>query len=54
MKKNFYLFVFANLFSLFYAQVGINTESPNEATVLDITSTSKGILRIKTKSWGEM
>lgn len=44
MKKNLYLFVFANLFSLFYAQVGINTETPNGATVLDITSTSKGIL----------
>lgn len=44
MKKFLYLFVFTNLFSLFYAQVGINTVSPNGATILDITSTSKGIL----------
>jgi len=42
--KNFILFLSIIWFSPSKAQVGINTTSPNSATVLDVVSNSKGIL----------
>lgn len=44
MKNKVSLLVFTMLAVFFNAQVGINTTSPNGATVLDITSNQKGIL----------
>ena len=42
--KKFTLGVALLLFSISFAQVGINTSDPNKATVLDINSNAKGIL----------
>lgn len=42
--KKFTLGVALLLFSISFAQVGINTQDPNKATVLDINSNAKGIL----------
>ena len=42
MKKLIVLLVL--LVSAAQAQVGIGTETPNDAAILDITSTSKGLL----------
>lgn len=44
MMKKFTLGVALLLFSISFAQVGINTSDPNKATVLDINSNAKGIL----------
>ena len=44
MMKKFTLGVALLLFSISFAQVGINTQDPNKATVLDINSNAKGIL----------
>lgn len=44
MKKLLFVFVLTNTLSLLSGQVGINTATPNGATILDITSTDKGIL----------
>ncbi len=44
MRKLLTSFIPIFVGSIMYAQVGINTTSPNGATVLDITSAQKGIL----------
>ncbi|MCE3075928.1 hypothetical protein [Chryseobacterium gwangjuense] len=44
MRKLLTSFIPIFICSIIYAQVGINTTSPNGATVLDITSNQKGIL----------
>ncbi|PJJ66096.1 hypothetical protein [Chryseobacterium geocarposphaerae] len=44
MRKLLTSFIPIFICSFIYAQVGINTTSPNGATVLDITSSQKGIL----------
>ncbi|WEK69999.1 MAG: hypothetical protein P0Y62_00330 [Candidatus Chryseobacterium colombiense] len=44
MRKLLTSFIPIFICTLIYAQVGINTTSPNGATVLDITSSQKGIL----------
>ncbi len=45
MNKKFSLLLFTLLTSLIsYSQVGINTEAPDPATVLDVTSLNKGML----------
>ncbi|WP_415326434.1 hypothetical protein [Chryseobacterium sp. MMS23-Vi53] len=44
MRKIFTVMIPIFMYSLFSAQVGINTTSPNGATVLDINSNQKGIL----------
>ena len=44
MKKKI-LFLTIILFSLtLHAQVGVNTDNPHQSTVLDVTSTDKGVL----------
>ena len=40
----FFLFIASFTFSFLKAQVGINTVSPNASSILDIQSTSKGLL----------
>ena len=43
--RNLFIFVIALCnFNFLQSQVGINTDAPNGATVLDITSNEKGIL----------
>lgn len=42
--KNFILFLIIIGWSPVKAQVGINTDTPNSATILDVVSNSKGIL----------
>lgn len=42
--KNFILFLSMIWFSPIKSQVGINTTTPNSATILDVVSNSKGIL----------
>ncbi|MCW3161181.1 hypothetical protein [Chryseobacterium oryctis] len=44
MRKAIYLIFSTALICLCYGQVGINTVTPNKATVLDINSNQKGIL----------
>lgn len=42
-RFNFLLFILFSI-SLTYAQVGINTASPNESAILDVASNEKGVL----------
>jgi hypothetical protein len=44
MKHFNFLLVFLFSFLFSYAQVGINTATPNNSAILDITSTNKGVL----------
>lgn len=44
MRKKFILGMSLILFTISHAQVGINTATPNGATVMDISSNEKGIL----------
>lgn len=44
MRKLLTTFIPILVYSLSYAQVGINTTSPNGATILDVVSNQKGIL----------
>ena len=44
MRKLSISFVLIFICTIIYGQVGINTTSPNGATVLDVTSSQKGIL----------
>ncbi len=45
MNRFFSTFILINSFSYyFFAQVGINTATPNAKAVLDLTSTNKGFL----------
>ncbi|MFP3831796.1 hypothetical protein [Chryseobacterium sp. SIMBA_028] len=44
MRKFLTLFIPLCVGTLMFAQVGINTSNPNEATVLDVVSNQKGIL----------
>lgn len=45
-RKHFLLFLLLSYVSTFtiYAQVGINTNTPDESSILDITSLNKGVL----------
>jgi hypothetical protein len=42
-RFNFLLFILFSI-SFTYAQVGINTASPNESAILDVASSDKGVL----------
>lgn len=42
--KNLIATVFLTLFSILKSQVGIGTETPNSSSILDISSTNKGVL----------
>ncbi|TFD97409.1 hypothetical protein E2605_07010 [Dysgonomonas capnocytophagoides] len=47
MKKYIWLIILPFMWinnTMLYAQIGINTESPNQTSVLDITSSNKGLL----------